>query len=206
MQRQGRWSEARLRFEQALQLNTNNLSARISLACNTNLQSGFRLGLAGVDKVADQLGSFQHLSFILNSCGPFDEPIFCYLLGYAFQKNGMLLQAAEQFERTRTLAPGALAPEFALAEIYTRLQFADRARPLINHLRDETKNLPANSALDLEMALLEANSWLSQTNTANASDVLQSVLQQHPDDAQIANTCYQAPISPLAISQTPCSS
>ncbi|MGA2280900.1 MAG: DUF2723 domain-containing protein [Verrucomicrobiota bacterium] len=192
LQRQSRWSEARLRFEQALQLNTNNLSARISLACNTNLQSGFRRGLAGADKVAGQLGSFQHLSFILDSSGPFDEPIFCYLLGYAFQKNGMLLQAAEQFERTRTLAPGALAPEFALAEIYTRLQSADRARPLINHLRDKTKNLPASSDLDLEMALLEANFWLSQTNTANAGDVLQSVLQQHSDSAGIANSVLGA--------------
>ena len=185
LQRQGRWSEARLRFEQALQLNPDNLSAQISLVCNTNLQSGSRLGLAGVDKVADQLGSIQHLSAILNNCGPFDEPVFCYLLGCAFQKNGMWLQAAEQFERTRTLAPGTLAPELALAEIYTRLQFADRARPLINHLRDETKNLPASSALDLEMALLEANSWLSHTNPANASGVLQSVWQQHPDDVQI---------------------
>ncbi len=185
LQRQGRWSEARLRFEQALQLNPDNVSAQISLVCNTNLQSGSRLGLAGVDKVADQLGSIQHLSAILNNCGPFDEPVFCYLLGCAFQKNGMWLQAAEQFERTRTLAPGTLAPELALAEIYTRLQFADRARPLINHLRDVTKNLPASSALDLEMALLEANSWLSHTNTANASGVLQSVWQQHPDDLQI---------------------
>ena len=185
LQRQSRWSEARLRFEQALQLNTNNFSAQISLACNTNLQSGSRLGLASVDKVAGQLGSIQHLSLVLNNSGPFDEPVFCYLLGCAFQKNGMLLQAAEQFERTRTLAPGALAPELALAEIYTRLQFSDRARSLINHLRDQTKSLPASSPMDLEMALLEANSWLSQTNTANASGVLQSVLQQHPDDMQI---------------------
>ncbi len=185
LQRQSRWSEARLRFEQALQLNPDNLSAQISLACNTNFQAGSRLGLAGVNKVADQLESFQHLSTVLNNCGPFDEPVFCYLLGCAFQKNGMLLQAAEQFERTRTLAPGTLAPELALAEIYSRLQFTDRARPLINHLRDETKNLPASSALDLEMALLEVNSWLSQTNTANANGVLQSVLQQHPDDVQI---------------------
>ncbi|MGA3284992.1 MAG: DUF2723 domain-containing protein, partial [Verrucomicrobiota bacterium] len=176
LQQQGHWNEARLRLEQALQLNTNNLSAQISLACNTNLQSGF----------------IQHLSLVLNNSGPFDEPIFCYLLGCAFQKNGMLLQAAEQFERTRTLTPGALAPELALAEIYTRLQFPDRARPLIDHLRNETKNLPASSALDLEMALLEANAWLSQTNTANASGVLQSVLQQHPDDAQIADGVISA--------------
>jgi tetratricopeptide (TPR) repeat protein len=192
LQRQSRWFEARLCFEQALQLNANNISARISLACNTNLQSGSSPGLAGADKVAGQLGSFEHLSAILNSSGPFDEPVFCFLLGCAFQKNGMLLQAAEQFERTRTLAPGTLAPELALAEIYSRLQFADCARSLINHLRDETKKLPANSALDLEISLLEANSWLSQTNTARAIGVLQSVLEQHPDDIQIANRVTSA--------------
>ena len=187
LQRQGRWNEARLRFEQALQLNPDNFSARISLSCNTNHQSGRKLGLGGVDKVADQLGNPQRLSLLMNNCGPFDEPIFCYLLGCAFQQIDHPLQAAQQFERARTLAPGVLAPEFALAELYTRLRFADRARPLINQLRDETRNLPANSAVDLELALLEANSWLSQTNITNARSVLQSVLQQHPDDAQIMN-------------------
>jgi tetratricopeptide (TPR) repeat protein len=187
LQRQNRWPAARQRFEQALQLNSNNLAARINLAGNTNLQSGARFGLAGVDRVAGQLRSFQHLSGILNNNGPFDEPVFCYLLGCAFQKNGLLLQAAEQLERTRALIPDSLAPEFILAEIYTRLQCADRARPIIEHLRAEIQKLPARSALDLDVALLEANSWLLQTNPANASTVLQSVLRRYPDNEQIAN-------------------
>jgi tetratricopeptide (TPR) repeat protein len=187
LQRQGRWNEARLRFEQALQLNPDNFSARISLACNTNHQSGLKLGLGDVDNVASQLGNSQRLGLVMNNCGPFDEPIFCFLLGCAFQQIGQPLQAAQQFERTRMLAPGALAPEFALAGLYTRLRFADRARPLINHLRDEAKNFPANSAMNLELALLEANSWLSQTNITSANNAFQSILQQHPDDAQIVN-------------------
>jgi tetratricopeptide (TPR) repeat protein len=187
LQRQGRWNEARLRFEQALQLNPDNFSARISLACNTNHQSGLKLGLGDVDNVASQLGNSQRLGLVMNNCGPFDEPIFCFLVGCAFQQIGQPLQAAQQFERTRMLAPGALAPEFALAGLYTRLRFADRARPLINHLRDEAKNFPANSAMNLELALLEANSWLSQTNITSANNAFQSILQQHPDDAQIVN-------------------
>ena len=187
LQRQGRWNEARLRFEQALQLNPDNFSARISLACNTNHQSGLKLGLGDVDKVAGELGNSQRLSLVMNNCGPFDEPIFCYLLGCAFQQIDQPLQAVQQFERARMLAPGAPAPEFALAELYTRLRFADLARPLINHLRDEAKNLPANSAVNVELALLEANSWLSQTNITSARDIFESVLQQHPDDAQIVN-------------------
>jgi tetratricopeptide (TPR) repeat protein len=34
---------------------------------------------------------------------------------------------------------------------------------------------------------LEANSWLVQTNSANARTVLQSVLQKNPDDTEIAD-------------------
>jgi tetratricopeptide (TPR) repeat protein len=187
LQQQGRLNAARTRLEQALQLNTNNFSARISLACNTNLQSGLKSSLAELNKVAEQLGNFQRLSLVMNSCGPFDEPIFCYLLGCTYQKTGLLLQAAQQFERTRKLVPGVSAPEFALAELYTRLQLTDRARPIINHLRDETKDLPANRAADFDLALLEANYWLAQTNTANARNAFQSVLLRHPDDEQIAH-------------------
>ena len=187
LQQQNRWNEARLRFEQALQLNPDNISARISLACNTNHQAGIRLGLGDVDTVAGELGDFQRLSLVMNNDGPFDEPVFCYLLGCAFQQIEQPLQAAQQFERARMLVPGAPVPEFALAELYIQLRYAGRARSLIVQLRDEAKNLPANNSAHLELALLEANFWLSQTNTANARSVFQSVLQQHPDDAQIVN-------------------
>jgi tetratricopeptide (TPR) repeat protein len=187
LQQQGRLKAAQTRLEQALQLNTNNFSAQISLACNTNLQSGLKPGLAGLTEVAGQLGNLQRLSLIMNSGGPFDEPIFCYLLGCTYQKTGLLLQAVLQFERTRQLAPGVSAPEFALVELYTRLQLTDRARPLLNHLRDETKDISTNRAVDFDLALLEANFWLAQTNAANARLALQSVLLRHPDDEQVAH-------------------
>ncbi len=187
LQQQGRWPDARLRFEQALQLNPDNVSARISLACNTNLQSGFKPGLSLVDKVAGRLGNFQHLSLLMNKFGPFDEPNYCYLLGLAFQKNGQLLQAVEQFERVRTLAPGAFAPEFSLAELYIQLRLSDRARPLVSHLRDEVDNFPTNDPVDSELGLLESKFWLSQTNIPMARDALELVLQRHPEDTQVVN-------------------
>jgi tetratricopeptide (TPR) repeat protein len=187
LQRQGRLPAAQLRWEQALQLNPDNFSARISLACNTNLQAGQTLSLANVGEVADQLGNFQRLSLILNNCGPFDEPVFCYLEGGVFQRAGLLLQAREEMERTRRLAPGVPAPEIALADIDNQLRLPDQARALIRHLHLETKNLPENKALEMELARLEANSWLVQTNSANARTVLQSVLQKNPDDTEIAD-------------------
>ncbi len=187
LQRQGRWKEAGLRFEQALQLNPGNFSARISLACNTNHQAGRNLRLGDVAHLAGELGDPQRLSTVMNNCGPFDEPILCYLLGCAFQQIVQPMQAAQQFERALALAPGTPAPEFALAELYTRLRFAGLARPLINQLRDETKKNPANSGAELELDLLDANAWLSQSNISSARRIFQSVLQEHPDDPQIMN-------------------
>ena len=192
LQRQGRWPEARRRFEQALQLNTNNYSAQISLACNTNFQSGIRQGLADLNKVVNQLGNYRRLSLVMNNSGPFDEPVFCYLLGDWYQQTGQLRQAAEQFERTRILAPGVTAPEFALAKIYAQFKLSDRIHQLVRHIHEETKNIPTDRAQDLEMALMEADSWLAQTNAANASSALQFVVQQHPDDEKIANRVISA--------------
>ena len=185
LQQQGRLKEAGLRFEQALQLNPGNISAQISLACNTNLQAGRKLRLGDVNTLAGELGNPQRLSMVMNNCGPFDEPTLCYLLGCAFQQIVQPMQAAQQFERALVLAPGTPAPEFALADLYTRLRLASLARPLINQMRDETKNLPSNSDAELELELLDANAWLSQTNLSSARSIFQSVLQQHPDDPQV---------------------
>jgi tetratricopeptide (TPR) repeat protein len=188
LQQQGHLSKARLRLEQALRLNTNNFSARISLACNTQLQTGHNAEFTGVDKDASQFGSPERLRRLLNKCGPFDDPVYCYQLGVVFQKGGMAWQAAEQFERSRFLAPDALTPELALAELYDRLHCADRSGPLINHLLEATRKLPADNPLNLEVTLLEAASWLAQTNSSKASSVLDSVLRQHADDVQVENS------------------
>jgi tetratricopeptide (TPR) repeat protein len=187
LQQQGRWHEARVRFEQALQLNTNNLSAQLSLDYNIHSQAGRQLEMTEVIQNTSEWTGLQRLGWLLNTCGPFDEPIFCYLLGAAFRQAGLPLQAAQQMQRTLALAPGTPAPEFALAELYNQLGLTDRARPLLNHLRSTTNNLSANAEVDLQLALLEVGSWLLQNNLPNVRSTLESVWQRHPNDARIAN-------------------
>lgn len=186
LQKQGRMGEAHARFEQALQLDTNNLAARLSLACNTNLQAGIPVGLSDLRQVTSQLGRSDWLEAIMNSGGPIDEPSACYLVGSRYFDRGLLVQAAEQMERARTLAPVSPAPELALAELYNRLQMPERSRPLINHLREEFRNAPANNSLDLDLAWQDSYSWQLQNKPANARDTLQSLMRQHPGDPQIA--------------------
>ena len=192
LQRAGQLPAAKKRFEQALALNENNSAARINLQCNTNLASGSRLNLAAVDVLAGQLGSFQLLNRFYALFGPVDEPSFCYLSGNAFQKIGLPRQALQQFSRAADLAPDIPAPKIALAELYSRCGMEDEARKIIGRIRTEVSSLPGKNNLEVGLSLLEANSWLAQTNPANASGVLQSVLKQHPGDPRIADIVLSA--------------
>jgi tetratricopeptide (TPR) repeat protein len=194
LQRSGRLPEARRRFEQALALNTNNWSAAINLQCNTNLQAGNKLSLAGLDEMIGRFQDMPHLALAMNSCGPFDEPVLCFLLGRACQQAGWPRQTVQQLERAKTLAPGALPPELSLAELYSRYRMDDKVFEIVRHLRTTVSALPANQAaeVEVELSLLEASAWMSQTNLASARRILQSILQQHPDDTPTANLVFKA--------------
>jgi tetratricopeptide (TPR) repeat protein len=194
LQRSGRLPEARHRFEQALALNTNNWSAAINLQCNTNLQAGKKLSLAGLVEMADRFQDLPHLALVMKSCGPFDEPVLCFLLGRACQQAGWPRQTVQQLERAKTLAPGALPPELSLAELYSRYRMDDKVFEIVKRLRATTAALPTNQIeeVELELSLLEASAWMSQTNPANARRILQSILQQHPNDAPTATLVFKA--------------
>ena len=187
LQQAGRLAAAGKRFERALALNPDNPVAQINLQCNTNLAAGAKLNLAAVDTLAGQLGNFQRMERLIALYGTVDEPSFCYLRGNAYLQAGLPRQALQQFERARDLAPTILAPQLALAELYTRCGFSERAREIISRIRSEQFTAGGKNNLDVSLSLLEANSWLSQTNAANARGVLQSVLAAHPGDERTAS-------------------
>jgi tetratricopeptide (TPR) repeat protein len=192
LQRNGRLPAAERRFSQAAELNTNNWVAKINLYCNTNLQAGNKMTLANAADFASQIGSVKKLELLIGRLGPLDDPGFCFLLGNVYQESGLPRQAMQQFSRAHDLVPDALAPQFALARLAARYRMPDRAMELINHLRDVAKNMPANAGMDVQLALLEAGVWLSQTNLTRAAGVLQTVVQQHPEDALTLNRVSQA--------------
>ena len=197
LQKQGRWREAKVRFQQALKLNTNDMSARISLTCNTNLQAGNQVALPGVKQVADQLGNLDRMNLLMELGGPFDEPTVCFVLGLVCSDHGWPVQAAEQLERVRSLTSGALPAELKLAEIYNQMRMPDRSRPLIIHMRETLRKAPAQNStdqdtLDMDLALLESNSWLMQDNRSKARDALKAVATEHPDDPQVVSRAVSA--------------
>jgi tetratricopeptide (TPR) repeat protein len=104
LQRQGRFEEARKRFQQALQLNPNNAAARLSLALNETLRQGqppslevpFPPGLDADRRDLDQL---------LLEDGPFDHPRAGLLLGEVYVQNALFRQGWIEFARLRELLP-----------------------------------------------------------------------------------------------------
>jgi Flp pilus assembly protein TadD len=193
LQRQGRLREAQTRFEQALLLNSNNLSARYSLACNTNLQAGNKLEVGDIGKV----GSPDYVIETLKAFGPFDDPTHDFFLGSVFLADGMLFQAAEQLARVQILVPAAAGPARELAGLYNRLRMPERSLALVNQMREELRQAPltnsmALASLDLDLALEECNSWRLETNQAKARDALLSVVKRHPDDPQTAQRVVSA--------------
>jgi len=193
LQQHGRLQEARTCFERVLLLNSNNLSARFSLNCNTNLLAGQRLGVGDFRKV----GSPAQMSEALKNFGPFDDPTMDCFLGAVLLADGYLAQAASQFERVRVLAPGFQDSELALPRIYNGMQMPERSRAAAGALRQELFNLagtnsPLTASRDLTLAVEECRAWLTQTNPASARDALQAVVKRHADDPQIAISVARA--------------
>ncbi len=191
LQRNGRLPAAQRRFAQALELNTNNWIAAVNLQCNTNLQAGNKMVLGNAAAFVQQGGSLKQLEQFMRRLGPLDDPSFCFYLGNFYQESGLPRLAMQQFSRVHELVPEALPPQFALARLEILSGLPDQAMELINHLRGVEKNAPANAGLDFELAMLETSVWLSRSNYTRAGEVMQTVVQQHPDDNQIVNHVAQ---------------
>jgi tetratricopeptide (TPR) repeat protein len=197
LQRSGRWPAAQGRFEQALAVNTNNWAAAVNLQCNQNLQAGRPLNLAGLPGLARRFENWERLAQITIDYGAFDEPSLCFLLGRAYQQIGWPRQAVQQLERATALVPGGLEPAFALAEIYLQYRQSDQVFALVKRLRPFLNGLPADQSepLATDLDFLEAKAWMSQTNTAQAHRILQSVLEKHAGNAATANRVLNAYVS-----------
>ena len=191
LQRGGRLPAAQVRFEQALVLNPSNEVAAVNLACNINLQAGKTLKVGKVDARIKDSGQ---LAEIMQMCGRGDEPTICFLLGRFCQAAGRSRQAVQQLERAQALAPADLKPGFALTEVFSNARQDDKVFAMVEGLRARVSGLPSNEIAQaaLKLDFLEAKSWMSRTNPANARRIWQSVLARHPDDVAIANLVFSA--------------
>ena len=118
LQKCGKLEEARTCFEQALQLNPANISAKVNQEFNLELRGGHKLALHMVKDVEDQFGQHSSWDQILNTDGPFDDPSFRLHLGTTLTRQGNVRQAAQEISRVSELMPTNAVPVVRLAQLF----------------------------------------------------------------------------------------
>lgn len=195
LQRSEKYVEARLRFQQAIDLNQKNLAARFNLRCNTNLVDGRLMNLNLTESVRAQFGKFPAIAWLNLVNGPVDEPSFCYAIGNTCFKEGFPRMGLRELQRAAELAGNLPQTQLPLIQIYTRFGMLARAQELIERCRRELTPGSDNVALDTQLALLEANIWLARTNSAMASSILESSFRRYPKNIELERLMLQAEIA-----------
>jgi hypothetical protein len=185
LQRNGRWSEATPCFTLALELNADNLPARVNQQCNSNLLAHQSMIVTGPEAFKEQFGGSRSLLKIAAEHGPFDEPTYCYYLALHSIGAGLLLPACQQLERVKALVPGDVHTRLLLGELLNRVSWPDYTLQVVAEIRADPALRPLGPENEVEVALLEARAWLAKTNRPKAQGIIYALLGTHPRDAHV---------------------
>jgi tetratricopeptide (TPR) repeat protein len=116
LQKAGLLLEAGKCFAAALQLSPDNVAAQINRDFNEDLQTHKPAAIQPIQQGEARLGNRRSWTQVLALDGAIDEPNTCYKVGALFAQMNLPRQAAQQFARARTLAPGLPDVNLRLAE------------------------------------------------------------------------------------------
>jgi tetratricopeptide (TPR) repeat protein len=121
LQKAGWLREAGDCFAAALQLSSDNVAAQINRDFNQGLQARKPAAAQSAQPSETQLGQRRSWNQVLALDGSVDEPNACYKVGAMLADANLPRQAARQFARVQTLAPGHPDAALRLAEQLIRL-------------------------------------------------------------------------------------
>jgi tetratricopeptide (TPR) repeat protein len=176
-------------FAEALQFNPDSVSARINFHFNQDLQAGRKIVIEPPPAVRDQFGKYRGWQDLLGADGPFDDPSFCYVLGETFAGGGEnyregdpaargaadFVQAIQQFERVRELAPDYANANEWLCKLY--LRFGLNSEALTN-----AEQWLLRTPDDPKALLYKAGSLIQLTSYDKALEPLNRILALNPED------------------------
>jgi tetratricopeptide (TPR) repeat protein len=191
MQKSGQLTNAAAHFEQALELNRDNLVAQVNLECNKNLQAGRKSSVQVSKSIEDEFGKYRNWDQVIGENGPFDEPNFCYEQGRVFVRNNLYRQGASQFERVKALAPENLVARIWLSQLYVVSQMPAEALKLVEQIRSQPGLLDAARTNRTELLFVETSARLAQNDPRGAEAAVQATMRQYPGDADLLATATQ---------------
>src|SRR5439155_18569370 len=138
LQRKGELDKAAPHFERALELNPDNVAARVSLECNKNLRAGRETTVKFSKTIEDSFGNkYRDWNQVMNENGPFDEPSFCFAQGQVYIQARLFRQAMLQFARVKDLDHDHLPARLWLAQLYILARKPDEALRLVEEIHQK---------------------------------------------------------------------
>ncbi len=188
LQKNGNLTRAAECFELAQQLNPENVVATINLACNKSLQSGEKIAPPDAKAIEDQFGKYRRWSDVINANGPFDDPSFCFEQGRVFVQGGLLRQAAQQFARTKALAPENLRARLWLGQLYLMAKMPQETLKLVKEIYAQPDILGVDATNRAEVLSIEASALLARDDVPAAETAIRKALKDHPDSDDLLGT------------------
>jgi tetratricopeptide (TPR) repeat protein len=195
LQKLGRLTNAAALFSRALELNPDNLVANVNLECNKKLQAGLQLTVQESRSVEDEFGKARTWDAVINENGPFDDPSFSFKQGRLLALNDLQHQAAQQFERVKTLVPNNLLTRMWLAQLYVVNHLPSKAMQMVEEIRANPAVFQVPSTNRTEMLFVETSAHLANGDLKGAETVVETALKKYPDDEELLDTATQVFIS-----------
>jgi tetratricopeptide (TPR) repeat protein len=175
LQKANNFADAQKSFERAVDLNTNNIPARLNLDFNL-----VHTGKAEKPQSqnADLFGQYRSWDQILSDNGPFDEPQLLYGQAHTFMQQYLLRQACDLFKRSSELAPTNATPKISLASALIRGKWLDEADKVITALNRATNQTTLSQKMDL--IAMEAAIHFGRQDTNRAEQTLRAAMEKYP--------------------------
>ncbi len=192
LQRAGRLPAAGRLFQTALELNPENVAARVNLDCNANLVAGRKTNNQLARSVEEQFGKYRNWNDVVGENGPFDDPNFCFEQGRVAVRSELYRQAIHQFERASALDPDNIGARMWLAQLYVLSKKPADAVEVIKALHERKELRDAANTNRIQLLLVEISSHLASQDLPGAEQVIQRALKSFPADEGIISTAARA--------------
>ena len=180
LQRAGDLAAAAAHFEMAQKLNPDNAVAKINLQFNHSLQEGEQVPLDLAKTRLDQFGRYNSWSAVLDACGPFDEPSFCFVNGLVWVQNAFSRQALALFMRVSELEPDNLDVRLWLAQLYDFNRLPDHALKVVQDIRSQPSKFSLDQTNEMQLAALGAAAYFQKNDLARGTQLLDTEISRNP--------------------------